>query len=187
MTCSFIVRMARAAVVSGTTPTPTLPFDHATHSVEAAQLHAKLETTTDALGLVGKKPLQRAGAIQRRRSRCRAPRRTRSFSFRRAGEWAKSPARKRSTRNGNTSRPVTSSVPATMPISALPSAMAATISSLRRSSKVDVHLGMRSEKLLSGSGRNSVSALVLESSRTWPSVRRRTHPARPIVLRAALL
>ena len=49
-------------------------------------------------------------------------------------------------RNGRTSRPATSTVPATIPISAVPSATAATISSLSRSSKIDVDLRMGGEK-----------------------------------------
>ena len=53
--------------------------------------------------------------------------------------------------------------------SATPSAISPTISSLRRSSRSTLTCGCAARNEESASGRNSVSALVLERSRIWPA------------------
>src|SRR5450759_3698106 len=56
-----MLRAVRCTVVSGTMPTPTL---HSTRRQIASKLRVQLQRTADAVGLVGEKPLNRAGAIE---------------------------------------------------------------------------------------------------------------------------
>ena len=75
---------------------------------------------------------------------------------------------KRSERKGKVCRLPMSTVPATMPMSPTPSATSPTISSESRSSRLMLTCGCSARKRLKASGRNSVRALVLASSRTSP-------------------
>src|SRR6516164_4185503 len=163
-------------------PDPDIAFDEAADGIKAAQLDPQLKAATELFGLFRQKPLQRARSVQTDEVGVE-----RLENARRGGPppWP-SPARggergggreargwfrattstNRSTRNGKTSRPVTATVPATIPTSAVPSATAATISSLSLSSRSMLTCGWAARKALSGSGRNSVSALVFDIRRT---------------------
>ena len=146
-----------------------LAFDQPADRVEAAQLHAQPQRPADARRLVGQEALQRAGAVEPDEIVVEHLRRSRSSHAWRADGRARPPAR---SGRGGTDRfraRSASTVPATMPRSATPSAIRPTISSLSRSSRSTLTFGCAARNELSASGRNSVSALVLESTRIWPA------------------
>ena len=147
---------------------PDIAFDQPADGVEAAQLDPQFETTADPLGLFRQKALQRARSVQTDESRNRAPPRRRGVRL--------SPADGSAQRRARTGRRETArfrdqpSRPCRRQCRyrRCRRRSAATISSLSRSSRSMLTCGWAARKALSGSGRNSVSALVLDNSRICP-------------------